>query len=410
MRQTRGTGHRRDAGLAGLLAIGCLLFGASAASAAPVGQAVTADNGCQNNSTYIQRAVTSGTSYTVAAADVLTSFSTRAYALSGSSSARLIVFRPDPVTVGNYIVVAIGNVGAALPSSDPGADLTTAISPIPVLAGDILGVAFTGTSQALNCGQFSSDAGDAIASTPTAGLSVGQSVALAPDTNYRMSIAANLVPPATTASCDPALSAVGCWRFDEASGPTALDGSLLGNNGTYLGNPALGAPGAFGTAVTMDGVNDSVRVPDANSLDVGDSFSIEGWVKRSSDTKSQELFNKGGNGFQVTVMSAANGNQVWLRKANVTTIARSTAPVPADGHYHHVVVTKNGTGAGSTVIYVDGVAGTVILAPAQAIQNTAFPMTFGGAATTTANYDEFALFDSVLTGGQVSARFAAGTP
>lgn len=71
MRQTRGWGHGRDAALAGLLAIGCLLFGASAASAAPVGQALTADNGCENNSTYIQTGATSGTSYTVQGADVL---------------------------------------------------------------------------------------------------------------------------------------------------------------------------------------------------------------------------------------------------------------------------------------------------------------------------------------------------
>ena len=161
------------------------------------------------------------------------------------------------------------------------------------------------------------------------------------------------------------------------------------------------------TSISMDGVNDSVRVPAANSLNVGDSFSLEGWVKRTSDAKSQELFNKGGNGFQLSVMSAGNGDQVWLRKANVTTIARSTAGVPADGAFHHIVVTRNGTGAGNTTIYIDGVAGTVMLAPVQATVNTTFPLTFG-AVGTQADFDEFAVYDSVLTQAQVSELYSIG--
>ena len=202
----------------------------------------------------------------------------------------------------------------------------------------------------------------------------------------------------------------GYWRFDEASGTTAFDQSPNHNNGTYLNGVTLGVAGAIAgdTAASFDGVNDSVRVPDSNSLDVGDSFTLEGWIKRSSTAQSQELFNKGGNGLQLTVMSAANGNQVWLRKANVTTIAHSTAGVPADGRFHHIVVTKNGTGPTSTVIYIDGVAGTVIAAPAQVIANTAFPLTFSGAGTNQHVLDEFALYDGVLSAADVVAHHNAG--
>ncbi|MGI8875703.1 MAG: LamG-like jellyroll fold domain-containing protein [Egibacteraceae bacterium] len=122
----------------------------------------------------------------------------------------------------------------------------------------------------------------------------------------------------------------------------------------------LGVPGAlFGdpdTAASFDGVNDLVRVPDAGGLDVGDSFTLEGWIKRSSESRTHQMFLKGGRSFQLTVMNAANGNQVWLRKAGVSTVAHSEVGVPADEEYHHVVATKDGPN--SARIYIDGVEST----------------------------------------------------
>ena len=203
---------------------------------------------------------------------------------------------------------------------------------------------------------------------------------------------------------------VGYWRFGEAPPSTVLtDSSGHANNGTYLGGVTLGQPGAVAgdTAALFDGVNDTGRVPDANSLDVGDSFSVEGWVKRSSTTKATELFNKGGNGLQLTVMNAGSGNQVWLRKAGVSTIARSSVGVPAGG-YHHVMVTKNG--ANSARIYIDGGDVTVPVSGVQIVQNTTFPLTFGSAAGASADYDEFALYGRALTPSQVATRFSRGAP
>ncbi len=171
------------------------------------------------------------------------------------------------------------------------------------------------------------------------------------------------------------------------------------NNGTYLGGPLLGVPGKFLNAVLMDSVNDYVRVPSAASLDVGDTFSIEGWVKRTSTAKSEDLFNKGGNGFQLTVMSAPNANQVFLRKANVSTVVRSTAGVAA-GAYHHIVATKNGAGAGTSKIYIDGAeAGTVAVSAAQVIQNNTQPLLFG--MLNSSSIDEFAVYDRALTAAEV---------
>jgi hypothetical protein len=194
---------------------------------------------------------------------------------------------------------------------------------------------------------------------------------------------------------------VGFWRMGEESGSVMFDSSGSDNDGTYLGGVVLGAPGVFAnnTAATFDGLNDTARVPDSSSLDVGSSFTAECWIKRTSTTKTHELFNKGANGLQLVVMGTTG--QVFLRKAGVTTIARSSLSVPAAG-YHHIVATMDGPG--SARIYIDGTQSTVSVAAVQAIQDTAFGLTFGSAGSTPAQYDEFALYDQALTATQVAAH------
>ena len=116
-------------------------------------------------------------------------------------------------------------------------------------------------------------------------------------------------------------------------------------------------------------------------------------------------------GFQLTLMNAANGNQLWLRKRNVTTLARPNDDVPADGAYHYIAVTKSGSGAGAVKFYVDGVAvATVDVAPAQVIQNTAVSTSFSGAGSSAADFDEFAIYPTALSAARIAAHYAAGHP
>ncbi len=163
-------------------------------------------------------------------------------------------------------------------------------------------------------------------------------------------------------------------------------------------------PGALAgdpdTAVRMDGINDTVRVPDDSTLDVGNTFTAEGWIKRSSTSKTHELMNKG---FQLVVMGASNGNQVWLRKPNVAAIARTNAAVGA-GAYHHIAVTKNGSGAGAVKFYIDGEpVAAVDVSPALVIQDNNTLLTFGTAGSTPVDHDEFAIYDG-QGGAQMSDR------
>ena len=203
----------------------------------------------------------------------------------------------------------------------------------------------------------------------------------------------------------------GYWRFGEPPGSTTLhDSSGNANHGVYEGGVTLGVPGilADNTAATYDGINDIGRVPDSNTLDVGGSLTLEGWIKRSSTAKAHQLMAKG-NAFQLTVMNAGSGNQVWLRKPNVTTLARSNVAIPADGAYHHVVATINGPGS-TARIYIDGVDQTdLTLTAPQSLVDTTFPLVFGTTNSGSAQYDEFALYDQVLTPTEVGEHHDAVT-
>jgi chitodextrinase len=78
----------------------------------------------------------------------------------------------------------------------------------------------------------------------------------------------------------PPTGLVGGWGFDEGTGTTTADASGNNNNGTLSGGPTW-APGKFGTAVSFDGVNDLVTVPDSASLDVT-RVTMEAWVNPSA--------------------------------------------------------------------------------------------------------------------------------
>ena len=82
----------------------------------------------------------------------------------------------------------------------------------------------------------------------------------------------------------------------------------------------------------------------------------------------------------------------------------------APGPIHHVVVTKNNSGAGSVKIYIDGAAvPTADVSAGQIIANTTTDLVFGAGGANPADFDEFALYDQVLTPAEVLTHFQAGS-
>ena len=79
---------------------------------------------------------------------------------------------------------------------------------------------------------------------------------------------------------------VGFWHFDEPqwTGATSEVRDETGvNHGTAYGGATTTSDAKYGRAGYFDGVDDYVKVPDSNSLDVTDEITIEAWVKPEGD-------------------------------------------------------------------------------------------------------------------------------
>jgi Domain of unknown function (DUF4082)/Concanavalin A-like lectin/glucanases superfamily/Fibronectin type III domain/Viral BACON domain/Bacterial Ig domain len=84
---------------------------------------------------------------------------------------------------------------------------------------------------------------------------------------------------AVTLTVSPvATNLVGAWGFDETTGTTAADSSGQNNTGTIT-NATHSAAGKFGGALSFNGTNSWVTVPDANSLDLTTGMTLEAWVQ-----------------------------------------------------------------------------------------------------------------------------------
>src|SRR4030042_517061 len=70
---------------------------------------------------------------------------------------------------------------------------------------------------------------------------------------------------------------IGYWELDETSGTTAIDSSS-NNNGTLTNGPAW-VSGKINNALSFDGVDDFILVPDSNVLEGMSGLTISAWIK-----------------------------------------------------------------------------------------------------------------------------------
>jgi len=206
---------------------------------------------------------------------------------------------------------------------------------------------------------------------------------------------------------------VGYYRLGEASGTTAADASDSNLDGTYVGGPLLGRPGALAgdTAVEFrSGVADHVAIPYGAAQDVDDVFSIELWVKRTElnpSGPSQTMICRPPSG--VCVRFEADEVQLYYDYNGVTSTATVTPPITDTSSFHHVVITKDGSRIRS---YLDGALNTDV---SVAFLADMFTPTGGSTYLGTADgsdttpfpglLDEVAIYDYELTQAQVTAHY-----
>ncbi|HKQ65248.1 MAG TPA: LamG-like jellyroll fold domain-containing protein, partial [Methylomirabilota bacterium] len=83
------------------------------------------------------------------------------------------------------------------------------------------------------------------------------------------------------------------YAFNEGQGTSTVDASGNGNTGTLTNGPTWTTQGRYGNAITFDGTNDFVSVPDSASLDLTTTGTIEAWVRLNAVGRWQALIAKG---------------------------------------------------------------------------------------------------------------------
>jgi len=149
---------------------------------------------------------------------------------------------------------------------------------------------------------------------------------------------------------DPAAS----WSFYEGSGTVAHDVSGHGNTGTLYGNPTW-MEGKYDNAISFDGADDYVLVPNSGSISVGGSdYTISAWIyphsvsgKRGIVTKVKDTMDK------EYAFSIENG-ALTLEVENAANDGReATGPVVQTDVWQHVLVVFD-SATKNAKFYLDG--------------------------------------------------------
>lgn len=201
------------------------------------------------------------------------------------------------------------------------------------------------------------------------------------------------------------------WRLGESSGPTAEDATANNRDGTYTGctfSQAGALVGDADTGVLFDGVDDRVQRVDEPALDLGDTFTMEAWVKRASIGAIHAIM---GKGIGTYLLRFNSDDTLHLLQSQTADIVGSTITITDTSAWHHVVGTKAGA---AVFLYIDGadVTGTVSNATC-ADSGTEFRVgcdTGGGVPETHfhGSIDEAALYPTALSPARVLAHYLSG--
>jgi concanavalin A-like lectin/glucanase superfamily protein/galactose oxidase-like protein/Big-like domain-containing protein len=196
---------------------------------------------------------------------------------------------------------------------------------------------------------------------------------------------------------------VGAYGFEETTGTDTVDSSGGARTGT-LNGPTRSLTGKFGSALSFDGINDWVTIPDANALDLTNAMTLEAWVRPSAISSWRTvLMKEQSGGLAYGLYANSNTNRP---SAHITTSSeqdtRGTAQL-ALNTWTHLAVTYDGT---TLRLFVNGVQasskaiGGSIVTTTGVLRiggNGVWPEWFAGLI------DEVRLYNRVLTAAEVQA-------
>jgi len=169
-----------------------------------------------------------------------------------------------------------------------------------------------------------------------------------------------LVVPCFTYSLPPATDGlVGCWRFEEGSGITAMDSSSIGNHGlivntTYSTDTPLRALSTFALRFnsTWGNAYSYITIPDNSSLRPSSGLTLAAWVKAGTyEGRMHTVISKqyGDSTADSFVLWYHDDGNLWF---DVGGVGHITIVQPPANEWHHIVATYNGS---FMRLYLDGV-------------------------------------------------------
>ncbi len=134
----------------------------------------------------------------------------------------------------------------------------------------------------------------------------------------------------------PGNTLAGSWGFEAGSGTTAIDSSGNGNDATFVNTPTWQSAGRYGNAISFNGIDQSLTVPDPanNSLDFTQSYTLSAWIQPSAIHTDYRAVMAKAN-------STVGGGPSYSLYASVDS---STCPVI-------------GSGAVAGIVHINGVSG-----------------------------------------------------
>jgi peptidoglycan hydrolase-like protein with peptidoglycan-binding domain len=213
-------------------------------------------------------------------------------------------------------------------------------------------------------------------------------------------------------SADITTGLVGHWTFDNTENDSA--GS---NHGTLVGGPTY-TTGNIGQALTFDGVDDHVTVPDHASLDGMSALTVAMWVQDSTTPGSQRSFLEKVSGAYDINKDANNLLDLRIADGAPNIAAINDIPNTDTLAWMHIAMVYTGT---ELIGYIDGVeVGRADASGLGAIRNNANVLIMGcdGDVDNTCFPDEFfkglmddvRIYNRALAPADITALHAAGNP
>jgi hypothetical protein len=170
----------------------------------------------------------------------------------------------------------------------------------------------------------------------------------------------SMIPIASSFSVIDGL--VGAWLFDDDSGNKVIDSSGKGHDGELVGNAKIDKNGKIGSAVSTDGTEAYVMIPDSEDFKFKGDFSIVCWFQNETlPVDNSGIVTKG------YYKTAANGGDAkpwylvyYIKTGTVDFYLRDTKAANShaigktainDGKWHHVACMKAGN---KVKVYIDG--------------------------------------------------------